>query len=874
MAMRPYILFALLLAFALYPFGSEAANVVSKKVILELQPQAFDLGDYFSEAANGVLTERGYIFLRTREGEYHGDLTMQEIGAWLESTTNYGVLEYGGHGSSQGGTAGESFATWDEANNKRNWLILLQYFTADELAIVDCIPETGPIYYAIAFTRAYTNIKPSGCSVAFISTCHGTAAGDFNASCKVAGTGNATNEQLIRSFNCLISWLEDPNYCTINAAAAKCQETIPLYWIFTISNGDWQLFPFGNPAATVYGFSVSGGIARWRVTSQYKTAGYFVEGASHPGGPWETVAHEPPTVGDHGVAVPSHRYYRLVEVEEDGGALFHGRAVDAPPAEPFETASPSLECLHAIIAERKANLRASLQSAARTSAADTMLIVTTDSLAVECAYGIADYWRALGASVSLLTVDGFDSDPNVRRGQIHAAIIDSVAGGVDCLLFVGDANDHVQFDMSKEGSQWWPASWEGIHASYILSGFPPGGQPDHDLMPAWYEPDTLPRRQNTAYTLPYVPYLAKYADVDADGVPDVPWGCLPFTSAEQVAGYACKLWSLYPTVSGAADVAFYVCDYDYSFVGDGELSRAGADSVEAVLPSWVNRHHLYVTDVPDDGERNTAAANFWNGSHAGIHVLMGSYSSRNKPAHFFDKTIATNPWHMGMLSPHMNYYPLVFANSCSGGDWARTEDPYVGSPVLEDFLAAYDRGAFAWIGPSAGTWQHGNVLFGEYLMEELYAYPGRSMAGSFLTAQRRMLENPDLDGPTKLVARMMCFFGDPLASLNELAAVTATEAAKNPPVLALEQNAPNPFNPATTIKYSIAEPGRVKVTIYNAAGQLVRTLVHEEQKPRAGGFTVTWNGTNDAGRRVGSGVYFCRLSMKGASITKKIVVLK
>ena len=212
--------------------------------------------------------------------------------------------------------------------------------------------------------------------------------------------------------------------------------------------------------------------------------------------------------------------------------------------------------------------------------------------------------------------------------------------------------------------------------------------------------------------------------------------------------------------------------------------------------------------------------------------------------------------------------------ACWRGDWARTEDPDVGAPILEEFLAAYDRGAFAWIGPSAGTWQHGNVLFGKYLMEELYAHPERSMGGSFLEAQRRMLQNPDLDEPTKLVALMMCFFGDPLAPLNELAILTAAEAANTPPTLALEQNVPNPFNPSTTIKYSIAEPGRVKLVIYNAAGQAVRTLVDEDKKPRSEGYSIVWNGKNDAGRRVGSGVYFCRLTMKGTSRTKKIVVLK
>ncbi len=59
----------------------------------------------------------------------------------------------------------------------------------------------------------------------------------------------------------------------------------------------------------------------------------------------------------------------------------------------------------------------------------------------------------------------------------------------------------------------------------------------------------------------------------------------------------------------------------------------------------------------------------------------------------------------------------------------------------------------------------------------------------------------------------------------------------------LEDNYPNPFNPTTTIKYSIADRGQVTLKIYNAAGQLVRTLVNEEQAP-AGGRLLARSGTD------------------------------
>jgi len=90
----------------------------------------------------------------------------------------------------------------------------------------------------------------------------------------------------------------------------------------------------------------------------------------------------------------------------------------------------------------------------------------------------------------------------------------------------------------------------------------------------------------------------------------------------------------------------------------------------------------------------------------------------------------------------------------------------------------------------------------------------------------------------------------------------------------LENNYPNPFNPTTTIEYGIRERGHVTLKIYNAAGQLVTTLVDEEQSPRAEGFSVNWDGTSNTGGNAASGVYFYRLTAKDFSQTKKLVLLK
>jgi len=93
----------------------------------------------------------------------------------------------------------------------------------------------------------------------------------------------------------------------------------------------------------------------------------------------------------------------------------------------------------------------------------------------------------------------------------------------------------------------------------------------------------------------------------------------------------------------------------------------------------------------------------------------------------------------------------------------------------------------------------------------------------------------------------------------------------------LLQNFPNPFNPETWIPYQLKEDSEVKISIYNASGQLIRAL-NLGHKP-AGLYTsqsrsAYWDGRNDAGERVSSGVYFYQLSAGDYHSVKKMVIVK
>jgi len=93
------------------------------------------------------------------------------------------------------------------------------------------------------------------------------------------------------------------------------------------------------------------------------------------------------------------------------------------------------------------------------------------------------------------------------------------------------------------------------------------------------------------------------------------------------------------------------------------------------------------------------------------------------------------------------------------------------------------------------------------------------------------------------------------------------------PTLALTaNNYPNPFNPETTISYTLPRSGNASVRVYNMKGQVVRTLINDAHS--AGNHTVVWNGMDESGNAVSSGLYFYQVSANGQSITKKMLLAK
>jgi hypothetical protein len=93
-----------------------------------------------------------------------------------------------------------------------------------------------------------------------------------------------------------------------------------------------------------------------------------------------------------------------------------------------------------------------------------------------------------------------------------------------------------------------------------------------------------------------------------------------------------------------------------------------------------------------------------------------------------------------------------------------------------------------------------------------------------------------------------------------------------PTATVLGQNLPNPFSGRTTISYQLAAEGRVKMSVYNVAGQLVRNLLDEYQM--TGRYSVAWDGRDQAGRQVSAGLYFYRLQAPNRTETRRMALVR
>ncbi len=188
----------------------------------------------------------------------------------------------------------------------------------------------------------------------------------------------------------------------------------------------------------------------------------------------------------------------------------------------------------------------------------------------------------------------------------------------------------------------------------------------------------------------------------------------------------------------------------------------------------------------------------------------------------------------------------IAVSTNAGDDWI-VVDPW--SPYDDQGVPGLDQEP-GFTGTSYGEWIHSQFILSEFIGQVIII---RFRFGSDIGISRAG------------------WFIDNLRIVNEAIAVEAEIVTETKP-FRLDQNHPNPFNPSTSISFQIPLKETVCLEVYNVSGRLVKTLKNGEMQP--GFHTLTWNGSNDQGLAVSSGVYFYTLKTDSFISTKRMVMLK
>ena len=157
----------------------------------------------------------------------------------------------------------------------------------------------------------------------------------------------------------------------------------------------------------------------------------------------------------------------------------------------------------------------------------------------------------------------------------------------------------------------------------------------------------------------------------------------------------------------------------------------------------------------------------------------------------------------------------------------------------------------------------GQIALGNGIVE------GKAVSGQGLLAELsfRLIGSAN-DAYFRLREAYIAHSGDDVRQVRQ---VRSTQL--RPQTYLLGANFPNPFNPSTSIEYALPQSGPVELHIYDVLGRRVTTLVKEAQHP-VGFYTLTWDGRDQAGRSVGSGIYFYRLETSNFTQTRKMLLIK
>ena len=435
--------------------------------------------------------------------------------------------------------------------------------------------------------------------------------------------------------------------------------------------------------------------------------------------------------------------------------------------------------------------------------------------------------------------------------------------GYDTFLLIGDASD------SAEIQSPWPSEygWEDHRLELLGGEYTP--QPERNIHPApayWYDPVMS---QDSGNNLPYFFCDWLLLDLDGDDFPEPGYaiGRLPFSEEEQLWTYLNKVVELewYGLPNVPINTLALVGDVNHAGEFDGthavDVMGTHLDSIE--WPVFTMLESEYGSELSRANALKAAWRDpnqMWN-----FVVCVASYSTRYRLGNWITMAFDLN------FVPEMTHYPFMFLNTCTTGNYWWTENG--GTPPRVEYLLEKPAGAAGVFAHSDGSWQESNRSLGVAFLDIVRNNPSQSWG---LSASQAVQACKNLGTRERINALRSVFLSDPVLcprAFNPEPTIPVVVNNDTPWMTRLKGVYPNPFNPSTTISYEIAgEGGEVEIAVYDIRGNKVRHLFCEHQE--AGEYRMDWDGTDDSGRSVASGLYLCRMAVDGVVAKIKMTLVR
>ncbi len=402
----------------------------------------------------------------------------------------------------------------------------------------------------------------------------------------------------------------------------------------------------------------------------------------------------------------------------------------------------------------------------------------------------------------------------------------------------------------------------------------------YDIIPIDIYDDGAPYIDGPVYTSDF-----ELGDVTGSGYPDISVGRIPAENTYDVASYVNKVLTYESAPPGDwENEATYFIDAANHNSCSGAMANNYAEELKGCLPEDYNLHYMFSNDstytddinFPPEGltycETPMMAIDEFNEGRSLVLGFGNAGNPWNAAEWMIGHIHSSCEGYFSIDSLETNeIFPFFIGAACGLGDLVhqRTDVP---RPLVKELMFDSERGIIGAFGPSGGTWLGGNYEITKYAMQYLYDYGAKSAGYACMNAQKMVMAEWDIYDST---ARSYIYLGDPAIELKGTTIVTGVEDEEADAVgfkNLLGRNYPNPFNPATTIEYTVAAGGKVNLSIYDVKGRLVRTLIRGFKK--TGSYETVWNGCDKRGREVSSGVYFYRMKAGSYKETRKLVLLR